>query len=92
MTHNVLARLRDNPNSELHALSTEVGLLQRKLDPLLKRVETAASTIKFAGHHKSLSQHPGGISMLAKMGGKLISFYEDDLAELMFEDFLSETV
>lgn len=30
--------------------------------------------------------------MLAKMGGKLISFYADDLAELMFEDFLQETV
>jgi hypothetical protein len=32
------------------------------------------------------------MSMLAKMGGRLISFYADDLAELMFEDFLSETV
>jgi len=30
--------------------------------------------------------------MLAKMGGRLISFYADDLAELMFEDFLEETV
>ena len=30
--------------------------------------------------------------MLAKMGGRLISFYADDLAELLFEDFLSETV
>ena len=29
--------------------------------------------------------------MLAKMGGRLISFYADDLAELMLEDFLSET-
>ena len=30
--------------------------------------------------------------MLSKMGGRLIAFYADDLAELMFEDFLSETV
>lgn len=30
--------------------------------------------------------------MLAKMGGRLISFYADDLAELLFEDFLDETV
>jgi hypothetical protein len=30
--------------------------------------------------------------MLAKMGGRLISFYADDLAELMLEDFLAETV
>jgi hypothetical protein len=32
------------------------------------------------------------MSMLAKMGGRLISFYADDLAELMLEDFLAETV
>jgi hypothetical protein len=30
--------------------------------------------------------------MLSKMGGRLIAFYADDLAELMFDDFLSETV
>jgi hypothetical protein len=30
--------------------------------------------------------------MLSKMGGRLIAFYADDLTELMFEDFLSETV
>jgi hypothetical protein len=32
------------------------------------------------------------MSMLAKMGGRLISFYADDLAELMLEDFLTEMV
>jgi hypothetical protein len=26
------------------------------------------------------------------MGGRLIAFYADDLTELMFEDFLTETV
>lgn len=29
--------------------------------------------------------------MLSKMGGRLISFYADDLAELLFEDFLTDT-
>lgn len=67
-------------------------MLGRKLDPLLKRVEQAAQTVKLAGHHQSLSQAPGGIGMLARMGGRLVSFYADDLAELMFEDFLTETV
>jgi len=73
-------------------LSNEVGMLNRKIEPLLRRVERATDTIKLAGHHKSLSQVPGGVSMLAKMGGRLISFYADDLAELLFEDFLEETV
>lgn len=29
--------------------------------------------------------------MLSKMGGRLISFYADDLAELLLQDFLGET-
>jgi hypothetical protein len=29
--------------------------------------------------------------MLSKMGGRLISFYADDLAEMMLADFLEET-
>lgn len=29
--------------------------------------------------------------MLAKMGGRLISFYSDDLAEMLLDDFLAET-
>ena len=29
--------------------------------------------------------------MLSRMGGRLISFYADDLADLLLEDFLSET-
>jgi len=30
--------------------------------------------------------------MLSKMGGRLIAFYADDLADLLLEDFLKETV
>jgi len=29
--------------------------------------------------------------MLSKMGGRLINFYADDLAELLLNDFLAET-
>jgi hypothetical protein len=29
--------------------------------------------------------------MLSKMGGRMIAFYADDLAELMLNDFLAET-
>jgi hypothetical protein len=32
----------------------------------------------------------GPIGMLSKMGGRLITFYADDLAELMLNDFLIE--
>ena len=30
--------------------------------------------------------------MLSKMGGRMISFYADDLTELLLEEFLGETV
>jgi hypothetical protein len=29
--------------------------------------------------------------MLSKMGGRLINFYSDDLAEMLLDDFLKET-
>ena len=31
------------------------------------------------------------MSMLSRMGGRLINFYADDIANLMLEDFLAET-
>jgi hypothetical protein len=30
--------------------------------------------------------------MLSKMGGRLIAFYADDLANMLLEDFLGDTV
>lgn len=30
--------------------------------------------------------------MLSKMGGRLINFYADDLAEMLLNDFLADTV
>lgn len=37
----VLEQMRDNPNSKLRDLATEVDLLSRKIDPILRRVEEA---------------------------------------------------
>lgn len=34
----------------------------------------------------------GPVGMLSRMGGRLINFYADDLAELLFDDFLMEVV
>lgn len=55
----------------------------------MKRVEEAAQRVKVvskSGHQR------GPMSMLSKMGGRLISFYADDLTEMLLEDFLKETV
>lgn len=84
--------MRDNPNTKLHEMATEVQLLSRKIDPILRRVEHAQETIKRTGLHHRLSDQPGPVGMLSKMGGRLIAFYADDLADLLFEDFLTETV
>lgn len=33
----------------------------------------------------------GPMGMLAKMGGRIISFYADELAEMLLDDYLIET-
>ena len=33
----------------------------------------------------------GPIGMLAKMGGRLINFYSDELTNLLLDDFLKDT-
>jgi hypothetical protein len=57
-------------------------MLNRKVEPLLKRVEEAARNVSIAKAGQD-PVHKGPIGMLSKMGGRLISFYADDLAELL---------
>jgi hypothetical protein len=70
-------------------LQTEISLLNRKVEPLLRRVEQAARNINVASDKPAFGGGP--LSMLSKMGGRLINFYADDIADLMLEDFLAET-
>ena len=72
-------------------MATEVELLSRKIDPILKRVEMAQDRISNLPRSK-LSDQPGPVGMLSKMGGRLIAFYADDLASMLLEDFLTEIV
>lgn len=74
-------RLKDNPNEHISELQTEVALLTRKVEPLLKRVEEAAMNVKIASEGNPLRKGPLG--MLGKMGARMINFYADDLAELL---------
>ena len=39
----------------------------------------------------SLRRTKDPVGMLAKMGGRLISFYSDELADMMLNDFLIDT-
>lgn len=68
-----------------------MALLNRKVEPLLKRVEEAANHIKIAGGSVKQRQLPGALGMLSKMGGRMINFYADDISELLLDDFLVET-
>lgn len=56
---------------------------------MLERVEQAAKNVKIANSTNPMQKGPLG--MLSKMGGRLINFYADDLAELLLNDFLAET-
>ena len=64
-------------------------MLTRKVEPLLRRVEEAARNVRVASDTGPLKKGPLG--MLSKMGGRLISFYADDITELLLDDYLKET-
>jgi len=84
--------MRDNPNAELFQMHNEVSLLNEKIKPILHRVELASERVKQTKLQGALSGQPGPVGMLSKMAGRLITFYADDLAGLLFEDILTETV
>jgi hypothetical protein len=62
-------------------MQNEVAMLNRKVQPLLERVEQAAKNVKIANSSNIMAKGPLG--MLSKMGGRLINFYADDLAEML---------
>ena len=63
-----------------------------KLEPMLEKVEQAQRNIEIARatHGGQLSSDPGKIGMLAKMGGRMMHYYADDLAEMMLDDMLGD--
>lgn len=91
ITLQVLEKMRDNPNSSLNELQNEVALLNRKVEPILQRVEQAAKNVYMASSQNPVRRNKGPVGMLAKMGGRLISFYSDELTDLMLNDFLIDT-
>lgn len=44
-----------------------------------------------ASSQNPIRRNKGPVGMLAKMGGRLISFYSDELTDLMLNDFLIDT-
>jgi hypothetical protein len=81
-----------NPNQHLSSLHSQVESLSMKLEPMLEKVEQAQRNIDIARatHGGQLSSDPGKIGMLAKMGGRMMHYYADDLAEMLLEDMLGD--
>jgi hypothetical protein len=71
---------------------------------MLKRVEQAQYNVEMArathaGPSDSsntlrglLSQQEGKVGMMARMGGKLMNFYADDLTDALLDDLLGDIV
>jgi hypothetical protein len=59
---------------------------------MLQKVEQAQRNIDLARatHGGNLSSDTGKIGMLSKMGGRMMHYYADDLAEMMLDDMLCE--
>ena len=45
LAYAAIRRLREHPNEHLQTLQTDVAMLNRKIEPLLKRVEEAAKNV-----------------------------------------------
>lgn len=54
-------------------------------------MEQAAQNVHYASNDNAFRKAKGPVGMLAKMGGRLINFYSDELAELLLDDFLKDT-
>jgi len=62
----------------------------------LERVERAAEYVQktqsYGGGQSFGNSKGSGIGMLARMGGRLVSFYSDDIADLLIDDILRDCV
>ena len=102
-----MTTLDGKPNAHLAEMHATVTALQNKMEPLLQRVEQAQvnammarkthETLEsFAGTKPSLrgllSQQEGKVGVMARMGGRLINFYSEDLTNMLLDDILVEVV
>jgi len=66
-----------------------------KVERAKQNVELARATHGYVDSAKGtlrglLSEQEGKVGVMARMGGKLINYYSDDLTNMLLEDILSE--
>lgn len=85
----ILSKFKQNPNLEMHKVQRELERINHRLDPIMEQVD---QQITNAGFTKRLKDQTNAIGMISKIAGRYISFYSDDLADMLIDDILEETV
>jgi hypothetical protein len=89
LTIEVLGKFRQNPNMEMHKVQKDLERINQRLDPIMNQVDQQLTNVGFT---QRLKDQANSIGMISKIAGRYISFYSDDLAELLLDDILEETV
>jgi hypothetical protein len=85
----VLSRFHQNPNLEMHKLQRELERVGQKLDPVMEMVDQRLGDV---GIVPRLKDQANTLGMISRIAGRYVSFYSDELAEMLLDDMLEDTV
>ena len=89
MAIDILSKFKQNPNVEMHKVQRELERINQRLNPIMEQVDQQIANVGFT---KRLKDQANAIGMVSKIAGRYISFYSDDLAEMLLDDILEDTV
>lgn len=89
MAIELLGKYRQNPNFEMHKIQLDLERINQKLDPIMDKVDQQIHNVGVA---KRFKDQANAVGLVSKIAGRYISFYSDELAELLLDDILEETV
>lgn len=85
----ILSKFKQNPNLEMHKVQKELERVNQRLNPIMEQIDQQITNVGFT---KRLKDQANAIGMISKIAGRYISFYSDDLADMLIDDILEETV
>lgn len=80
---------RDTPNYDLFKLQEEIDRVAHKMEPIIDKIDSNLNQKSFK---ERLQDQANSIGLISKISGRFISFYADDLTEMLLDDFLGEVV
>ena len=89
MAIEILGKFKQNPNFEMHKVQMDLERINQKLDPIMDKVDQQLHNV---GITKRFKDQANAVGLVSKIAGRYISFYSDELAEMLLDDILEDTV